>query len=282
MQVSPAAAFQPLTRGAGSFHASGIQPWRSRPFSSRRTRMTRWPRLRDGLARITASRRFTSHSCRSTWVRAPPRRSPQLGGAGHRLASRLVGMVGRHGGCFATAHRALSLELQPPTRKFVVALHAARMRHSWSAADGNQLLGLFLSAAQEHPEVLFLRMLGNRPGHQPAPGPARRSGQGLRRGGAHSSRRQALHLAGTLGSRGLRRCAGPKLNPGDVVVMSGSATGISAHLALRFAPFAPRLSFLGRTQLSASAPDEPRAREIAQTVHSAHLRNLGHVSLPAM
>jgi len=35
------------------------------------------------------------------------------------------------------------------------------------------------------------------------------------------------------------------LNPGDVVVMSGGATGINAHLARQLVPFTPRLSFWG-------------------------------------
>jgi NAD(P)-dependent dehydrogenase (short-subunit alcohol dehydrogenase family) len=39
------------------------------------------------------------------------------------------------------------------------------------------------------------------------------------------------------------------LSPGDVVVMSGGATGISAHLARCLVPFTPRLVFLGRTPL---------------------------------
>ena len=75
------------------------------------------------------------------------------------------------------------------------------------------------------------------------------------------------------------------LNPGDVVVMSGGATGISAHLARCLAPFTPRLVFLGRTPLDSSIhPAKPhpepssseaftfdhRAAEIARTLADLH------------
>jgi NAD(P)-dependent dehydrogenase (short-subunit alcohol dehydrogenase family) len=76
-----------------------------------------------------------------------------------------------------------------------------------------------------------------------------------------------------------------KLSPGDVVVMSGGATGISAHLARCLVPFAPRLVFLGRTTLdpgtnpakphpehssSEAFPLDPRASEIARTLADLH------------
>ena len=75
------------------------------------------------------------------------------------------------------------------------------------------------------------------------------------------------------------------LSPGDVVVMSGGATGISAHLARSLVPFMPRLVFLGRTSLDSNVdlakprpghlPSEafaagPRASEIARTLADLH------------
>ena len=58
-----------------------------------------------------------------------------------------------------------------------------------------------------------------------------------------------------------------KLSPGDVVVMSGGATGISAHLARSLVPFMPRLVFLGRTSLDSGID---RAAEIARTLADLH------------
>ena len=75
------------------------------------------------------------------------------------------------------------------------------------------------------------------------------------------------------------------LSPGDVVVMSGGATGISAHLARCLVPFTPRLVFLGRTPLdpgihpakphpehspSEAFPFDHRASEIARTLADLH------------
>ena len=119
-------------------------------------------------------------------------------GAGHHLASRRVGTVGRHGGCFAAAHGALSTPegLSPITNQEIRRPDSCPRgyRHSWSAADG----GAARTVSERRPGIPRgpVSHAGNRPGHRPAPGPARRSGQGLRRGGAHSSRRQGLHLAG--------------------------------------------------------------------------------------
>jgi len=48
-------------------------------------------------------------------------------GAGHHLAGRRFGTVGRNGGCFAAAHglfQLLKAFLQSPARKFVVLIHA--------------------------------------------------------------------------------------------------------------------------------------------------------------
>ena len=76
-----------------------------------------------------------------------------------------------------------------------------------------------------------------------------------------------------------------ELSPGDVVVMSGGATGISAHLARSLVPFKPRLVFLGRTSLdpgvnsvkprpahtpSESFAFEDRASEITRTLADLH------------
>jgi len=68
------------------------------------------------------------------------------------------------------------------------------------------------------------------------------------------------------------------INPGDVVVISGGATGISALLARSLAPFMPRLVFLGRTVLEHGSDSETsavgrRRAEIARNL--AELRYVG-------
>ena len=82
-----------------------------------------------------------------------------------------------------------------------------------------------------------------------------------------------------------RNLSSLNLNPGDIVVMSGGASGISAHLARGLVPFRPRLVFLGRTSmdtainsaktasgplLSESNTSGHRASEIAQTLADLH------------
>jgi NAD(P)-dependent dehydrogenase (short-subunit alcohol dehydrogenase family) len=146
------------------------------------------------------------------------------------------------------------------------------------------LLGLFLSAAQEHPKVQFRTLEIDRDTDLPL---ALRAA--LDRGCAVV---ELIHREGKVfTSQGhlapavFGESPSLKLNPGDVVLMSGGATGISAHLARSLAPFAPRLVFLGRTQpdpcahplephpepsSSASAPDKSRAREIAQNLADLH------------
>jgi acyl transferase domain-containing protein/NAD(P)H-dependent flavin oxidoreductase YrpB (nitropropane dioxygenase family)/NAD(P)-dependent dehydrogenase (short-subunit alcohol dehydrogenase family)/acyl carrier protein len=163
--------------------------------------------------------------------------------------------------------------LQLPTGKFVLLIHAREDTDTPDRLLMEGLLGLFLSAAQEHPAVQFRTMEIDRNTDLSL---ALRAA--LDKGCATV---ELIHREGKVfTSRGHPAPAvfgdppSLKLNPGDVVVMSGGATGISAHLARGLVPFAPRLVFLGRTQLEphpepscpASIPDESRAREIAQTL----------------
>lgn len=177
--------------------------------------------------------------------------------------------------------------LQSPTRKFVVLIHSRTGTDTLSRLLTEGLLGLFLSAAQEHPEVQFRTLEVDR---------GTDLGVALR--GALDRGQTVVQLNHREGrfftSQGhvtptvFRDQPSLKLSPGDVVVMSGGATGISAHLARGLAPFSPRLVFLGRTSLdpgvdlakpqpepssSEPRPDESRAREIVQTL--AELRVAG-------
>jgi malonyl CoA-acyl carrier protein transacylase/NAD(P)-dependent dehydrogenase (short-subunit alcohol dehydrogenase family) len=174
--------------------------------------------------------------------------------------------------------------LQSPTRKFVVLIHAREDTETLGRLLTEGLLGLFLSAAQEHPAVQFRTLEIDRDADLPL---ALRAALEKDCAAVELIHREGKfftsqgHLApAVFGGR-----PSLKLNPGDVVVMSGGATGISAHLARGLVPFAPRLVFLGRTQVdpcthplephsepssSASAPDKSRTREIAQTLADLH------------
>jgi NAD(P)-dependent dehydrogenase (short-subunit alcohol dehydrogenase family) len=177
--------------------------------------------------------------------------------------------------------------LQAPTRKFVVLLHSRAEADTLSGLLAEGLLGLFLSAAQEYPAVQFRTLEVDRDTDlQSALRAALDRGFGvvelLHRDG------KLLTSEGYLASSVFKDPPSLNLSPGDVVVMSGGATGISAHLARSLAPFSLRLVFLGRTSLdsrvepakphatassSQSGPVESRVREIARTL--AELRASG-------
>ena len=146
------------------------------------------------------------------------------------------------------------------------------------------MLGLFLSAAQEYPAVQFRTLeIGRDTDLRAALGDA------LDRGYttvemAHREGR-VFTSEGRVAPSVFRDLLSLDLSPGDVVVMSGGATGISAHLARSLVPFKPRLVFLGRTPLdpgmntvkprpphppSESFTNEARALEITRTLADLH------------
>jgi NAD(P)-dependent dehydrogenase (short-subunit alcohol dehydrogenase family) len=156
--------------------------------------------------------------------------------------------------------------LRSPAKKFVVLVHSGEVTETYSRLLADGLLGQFLCAAQEYPTVQFRTV-------------AIESDTDLRAALRGALDRgcpvvEFVHRDGrVLTSEGQSApsvfidSSGTKLSPGDVVVMSGGATGISAHLARSLAPFLPRLVFLGRT-----SPDsgDDRAAEIARTLADLH------------
>ena len=156
--------------------------------------------------------------------------------------------------------------LQSPDKKFVLLIHSGEEGDTVSQVLAEGVLGLFLSAALEYPSVQFRSV---------AVAEDTDLGSGLR--GALDRGCSAVELVHRNGSfftaagfstPSACSSASPlKLSPGDVVVISGGATGISAHLARSLAPFMPRLVFLGRT-----SPDsgDGRGAEIARTLADLH------------
>jgi malonyl CoA-acyl carrier protein transacylase len=177
--------------------------------------------------------------------------------------------------------------LQSPAKKFVVLIHSREDTESPVRLLAEGMLGLFLSAAQEHPSIQFRTLEIDK---DTDPRDALRNA--LDRGCAVV---ETIHRDGRVfTSEGhsapsvFGDSSSLNLSPGDVVVMSGGATGISAHLARCLVPFRPRLVFLGRTHLdpdihpakprpehsaSEAVPLDPRASEIARTL--ADLRSSG-------
>ena len=164
--------------------------------------------------------------------------------------------------------------LQSPARKFVLLIHCREDAETLGRLAAEGLLGMFLSAAQEYASVQFrtleiekntdlraaLRDAMDR--GYPMVEMAHRAGRVL----TSEGRRSPLLF---------RDSASIALSSGDVVVMSGGATGIGAHLARGLAPFKPRLVFLGRTSVDpvggADIPaDDDRVAEITRTLADLH------------
>ena len=160
--------------------------------------------------------------------------------------------------------------LQSPAKKFVLLIHCRDDAGTPGHLAAEGMLGMFLSAAQEYASVQFRTLVIEK-------GTDLRTAlrDALDRGYpmvemAHRDGRiftSGAHIAPAL----FREPASLALSPGDVVVMSGGATGIGAHLALSLAPFKPRLVFLGRTVLDSVGGvkiggDDRRAAEITRTL----------------
>jgi malonyl CoA-acyl carrier protein transacylase len=174
--------------------------------------------------------------------------------------------------------------LQSPAKKFVLLIHSREDTETPGRLLAEGMLGLFLSAAQEHPSVQFRTLEIDRDTDLRV---ALRGA--LDRGCAaveiiHRDGR-VFTSEGHLAPSVFGDSSSLNLSPGDVVVMSGGATGISAHLARCLVPFTPRLVFLGRTPLdpginpakphpehspSEAFPFNPRALEIARTLADLH------------
>jgi NAD(P)-dependent dehydrogenase (short-subunit alcohol dehydrogenase family)/acyl carrier protein len=156
--------------------------------------------------------------------------------------------------------------LQSQKKKFVVLIHSREDSETRCPLLAEGMLGLFLSAAQEYPSVRFRTLeIGRDTDLREALRAALDRGCAVvemvhRDGNVFTLEGQAVPSV-------FGDSAGLELNPGDVVVMSGGATGISAYLAASLVPFMPRLVFLGRTDLDSG---NERAAEIARTLADLH------------
>ncbi|HUV08518.1 MAG TPA: SDR family NAD(P)-dependent oxidoreductase, partial [Spirochaetia bacterium] len=174
--------------------------------------------------------------------------------------------------------------LQSPAKKFVVLIHCRDDAETLGRLPAEGMLGMFLSAAQEYSSVQFRTLEIDRATDLRAA-----LCSALDRG---YTAVEMIHCDGKVfTSEGyvapsiFRNLSSLNLNPGDIVVMSGGASGISAHLARGLVPFRPRIVFLGRTPedtainsvKTASGPlrsesntSGHRASEIVQTLADLH------------
>jgi malonyl CoA-acyl carrier protein transacylase len=173
-------------------------------------------------------------------------------------------------------------------KKFIVLIHSAEDTETPVQLMAEGILGLFLSAAREYPSVQFRTLEID-------------TDTDLQKALHHALDRdcavvemmhrdgKVITSEGHLAPFSFKETSRLNLNPRDVIVISGGATGISAHLARFLAPFLPRLVFLGRTILDPGAdpgadPAKPpagqassgtvvmdaRASEILETLADLH------------
>ena len=142
----------------------------------------------------------------------------------------------------------LKVFLQSPKKKFVVLIHSREDTETPGRLLAEGMLGLFLSAAQEYSSVQFRTLeieqdTDLRIALRGALDRGYTAVEIMHHDGSFftSEGHVAPSVFGDMSSM--------ILSPGDVVVMSGGATGISAHLARSLVPFMPRLVLLGRTSL---------------------------------
>jgi malonyl CoA-acyl carrier protein transacylase len=175
--------------------------------------------------------------------------------------------------------------LQSPAKKFVVLIHSREDTETLDRLLAEGMLGLFLSAAQEYPSVQFRTLeIGRDTDLHVA----------LR--GALDKRCTVVEIIhrdgkvftseGHIAPSVFGDSSGLNLSLGDVVVMSGGATGISAHLARCLVPFKPRLVFLGRTPLdpdinSSKPHPEHSSSEAFNPSEKATERKVGGVDIIA-
>ena len=178
--------------------------------------------------------------------------------------------------------------LQAPKKKFVILVHSREDSNTPSRLLAEGMLGLFLSAAQEYSSVQFrtLEIERDTDLRLALRGALDRGCSAVemvhREGGVFTSAGRSAPVL-------FEAASSLKLSPGDVIVMSGGATGISAHLARALAPFMPRLVFLGRTFLdpgvdlakprpvaasSETSAYDQRVWEIARTLADLHSAGL--------
>jgi acyl transferase domain-containing protein/NAD(P)H-dependent flavin oxidoreductase YrpB (nitropropane dioxygenase family)/NAD(P)-dependent dehydrogenase (short-subunit alcohol dehydrogenase family) len=138
--------------------------------------------------------------------------------------------------------------LSSPVKEFCVLLTQGVSPDGPARVLAEGLLGTFLAAAQEYPEFLFRSVSLDADTDIKAALP-----QALDRAQdqiqINYQGSQALTQKAVVEPAPFRTEPALRLNPGDVVVISGGARGVTPYLARALAPMSPRLALLGRTKL---------------------------------
>ncbi len=145
--------------------------------------------------------------------------------------------------------RSLQALMRSPGKAFCLLIRRNLDASSPAAVAAEGLEGMFLSAALEYPSVLFrcVALDGNTE-LSVAVEQALDSGSAPVRMGYRSQ--EPFTLAARVHPIPIKSEAGLRLDPGDVVVISGGGRGITARLALALTPFRPILVLLGRNELN--------------------------------
>ena len=135
-----------------------------------------------------------------------------------------------------------------PRKKFSLALHRSPDEAGEGELLSQGLLGLFLSAALEYPDVLFRTIRLDQETKLPlvlrqALDPKQPVIE------TYYQQGQLMTTAGRVALAEGTNEPGLVLNRSDVVVFSGGGYGITTHLVKSLAPFSPRVVLLGRTAI---------------------------------
>lgn len=151
-------------------------------------------------------------------------------------------------GLLTGVFQALQTLLNSPVKEFCVLLTQNLDPAGPSRVLAEGVLGMFLAAAQEYPEFLFRSVsLDRDTDPKAALSQALDANQSLIQiiyQGSQALTRKAVVEGAPFGAE-----PALSLNPGDVVVISGGARGVTPYLARALAPYGPRLALLGRTKL---------------------------------
>jgi acyl transferase domain-containing protein/acyl carrier protein len=144
--------------------------------------------------------------------------------------------------------QALQTLLSSPVKEFCVLLTRDLSPTGPARVLAEGVLGMFLAAAQEYPDFLFRSVALDHDTDIKAALPQVLDTnlsliQIIYQGSQPLTRKAVVEAAPFGGEPALR------LDPGDVVVISGGARGVTPYLAKALAPFAPRIALLGRTRL---------------------------------
>ncbi|MCE5333954.1 MAG: SDR family NAD(P)-dependent oxidoreductase, partial [Desulfobacteraceae bacterium] len=151
--------------------------------------------------------------------------------------------------------------LDSPGKKFAILLDNSDERSGFARLLSQGLLGVFLSAAHEYPNVLFRTVrLGGEAGVREAIRSSLDKGASWTETALQSGR--TLTFSGEASPIVFGEERSLKLGRDDVVLFTGGCSGIMPYLAKGFIPYGCKVAFAARTPLH-SNPDGPRPEDAA-------------------